>query len=221
VKFKEAKEKISRIIRQNIIWIIAILMLIIAFVIMDELLDNEIYKFDDYIYRYISIIISPKMTVFFKMITNLGDATVVITTSILFLLFVKNKIFGKIMIFNLAIITTLNVIIKNLVDRPRPTGFRLIDESGYSFPSGHSMVSMAFYGLIIYLVYRYVKNINLKYILIAVLSILIILIGISRVYLGVHFASDIVEGFCISIAYLILFIKILTRNKIFIRENKI
>ena len=58
---------------------------------------------------------------------------------------------------NLLISTVLNIILKNVVQRPRPNEFRLITETGYSFPSGHSMVSMAFYGFLIYLIYKLVK----------------------------------------------------------------
>ena len=79
---------------------------------------------------------------------------------------------------------------------------------GYSFPSGHSMISMAFYGLIIYYVWKNVKNIKIRNITCILLSILILLIGISRIYLGVHYASDVLGGFIISIAYLIVFITI-------------
>ncbi len=215
MKLKEVTAKILRIAKQNFRWIVVIFMLLICFVIVENLFDNEIYIFDDYVYKYISIIISPKMTMFLKMITSLGSAITVTTLCVLSFVFLKDKIYGKVMTLNLVIITVINMIIKNIVSRPRPTGFRIIDETGYSFPSGHSMVSMAFYGLIIFLVYRYVKNNYFKWTLISIFSVLIFLIGLSRIYLGVHYASDVVEGFCISIAYLILFVHILTRNKIF------
>lgn len=79
---------------------------------------------------------------------------------------------------------------------------------GYSFPSGHSMVSMAFYGFLIYLIYNNIKNKYIKWILICSLSILIILIGISRIYLGVHYTSDVLAGFLLSISYLVIYTRI-------------
>ena len=91
------------------------------------------------------------------------------------------------------------------MQRPRPIEFRIIDENGYSFPSGHSMVSAAFYGFLIYLIYKNIKNKYLKWGLITILSLLIIFIGISRIYLGVHYTSDVLAGFLISISYLIIF----------------
>lgn len=219
MSFTDTKAKILRITKQNFKWLIAIIMLIICFNIAEELFENDIYKFDDFIYHYVSIIISPSMTVFFKFITNVGSAVAVIAICLFYFLFVKNKVYAKLMTLNLVIITVLNQVIKHVVSRPRPTGFRLIDETGYSFPSGHSMVSMAFYGFLIYLANKYVKNIYLKVTLISVLSIFIVLIGVSRIYLGVHYASDVVVGFCISISYLILFTHILNKNKIIDKDK--
>jgi len=218
MKLQKISAKILRIIKQNSPLIIAVLMLMICFIIIENLFENDIYKFDDYVYKYISLIISPSMTVFLKLITDLGSVLPVVIICILAFLFMKNKIYAKLMTLNLVIITTLNLIIKNIVSRPRPTGFRLIDETGYSFPSGHSMVSMAFYGFIIYLIYIYVKSKPLKVTLITILSLMIFLIGISRIYLGVHYASDVVQGFCISVAYLILVTNILSKNKILVRN---
>ena len=82
----------------------------------------------------------------------------------------------------------------------------MVEESSFSFPSGHAMASMAFYGLIIYFIDKNMKNEKLKKIISISLSILIFLIGISRIYLGVHYASDVIAGFAISIVYLILYI---------------
>lgn len=73
------------------------------------------------------------------------------------------------------------------------------------------MVSMAFYGYLIYLIYKYVKNKDLKWISIVLLSILICSIGISRIYLGVHYTSDVLGGFLISLSYLIVYTLIVNR----------
>ena len=130
---------------------------------------------------------------------------------------IKNKKIGLSIFSNLVIITVLNQLLKRILQRPRPTEFRIIEETGYSFPSGHSMVSMAFYGYLIYLIYKYVKNKYIKWISIVLLSILICTIGVSRIYLGVHYTSDVLGGFLVSISYLILFIS--TVNKFFIEKD--
>lgn len=79
------------------------------------------------------------------------------------------------------------------------------------------MVSLSFYGLLIYFIYKYFKNKKLKIFLITLLSLIIVLIGISRVYLGVHFVSDVISGFLLSLSYLIIFIKVI--NKFILKES--
>ena len=80
------------------------------------------------------------------------------------------------------------------------------------------MISMAFYGFLIYLSIKYLKNKKMKIVLITFLSILIILIGISRIYLGVHYTSDVIAGFMISVCYLIIFTS-LVKKYIIERED--
>ena len=89
--------------------------------------------------------------------------------------------------------------------RPRPEFLHLVEESGFSFPSGHSMAAFGFYGYFIYLISTSNLNKKIKIVLNIILSLLILLIGLSRVYLGVHYISDIVAGFIMSFIYLIIF----------------
>ena len=114
-------------------------------------------------------------------------------------------------LLNLVIVTFLNIFLKNIIQRPRPDDFRLINETGYSFPSGHSMISMAYYGYLIYLIFKFVKNKKLKTFLITFLCILILTIGLSRIYLGVHYTSDVIAGFVLSVSYLIIYTSIIKK----------
>ena len=123
----------------------------------------------------------------------------------------QNKKIGICIYANLFLSGALNQILKRIVQRPRPTEFRLIDESGYSFPSGHSMAAMSFYGFLIYITFNSNLNSKYKWGITIILSLLILLIGISRIYLGVHYASDVIAGFCISVSYLIIFTKIIKK----------
>ena len=102
----------------------------------------------------------------------------------------------------------------HIVRRPRPSVLRLVDESGYSFPSGHSMVSVALYGIIVYTIYKNVKNKYVKWISIVLLSLLVLLIGFSRIYVGVHYFTDVVGGFTLGLVVLIIYIDIYDKVKV-------
>ena len=178
----------------------------------EDVFHKEIMKGDIIGYKIIStFLISDFTTPIAKFITNFGGAIFLIILTITLFILIKNKKIGLSIILNLIVITGLNQILKNILQRPRPTEYRLIEETGFSFPSGHSMVSMAFYGYLIYLIYKYVKNKDLKWISIVLLSILICSIGISRIYLGVHYTSDVLGGFLISLSYLIVYTLIVNK----------
>ena len=162
---------------------------------------------------------SPFMTTIMKAITKLSDTTyiiiIAIILSLLFLFKWKEKNIAKLIPCSLLLVTIINNTLKVIFQRERPLGHRLIEITGYSFPRGHAMASMAFYGLLIYIIYHKVLNKSLRNILISINIIIILLIGISRVYLGVHYLSDIIVGYSISIIYLLLLSKILKKFKIF------
>lgn len=198
---------------KNILKLIILFICLIGFLgIAEDVFEKEIMKKDIIGYRLIStFLISDFATPIAKFITNFGGAISLIIITIIFMIFIKNKKIGLSIALNLFIATLLNIILKNILQRPRPTGYRLISETGYSFPSGHSMISMAFYGYLIYLIYKYVKNVYAKTLLITLLIVLIISIGVSRIYLGVHYTSDVLAGFFISIAYLIVYCNIIKK----------
>ena len=201
------KEKVKNFIIKNLKWIILFICLVGFLAIAEDVFHKEIMMKDIIGYKLVStFLISDFATPIAKFITNFGGAIFLIIATIILFILIKNKKIGFSIISNLVIVTILNQLLKNILQRPRPNEFRIIEETGYSFPSGHSMVSMAFYGYLIYLIYRYVKNKYVKWVLIVLLSILICTIGISRIYLGVHYTSDVLGGFLISISYLVIYI---------------
>lgn len=110
---------------------------------------------------------------------------------------------------NLAGSTILNQLLKFAIQRPRPdVSLRLVEIGGFSFPSGHSMAAMAFFGLFIWLVWRYVRDGRLRAGLTALLCLMVVAVGFSRVYLGVHYASDVLGGFCASLIWLVVYTKV-------------
>ena len=165
---------------------------------------NQTNDFDKFIYDFIINFKNDNVTNFFKVITDLGDTIAIISILILSFILFKNKIYPKLMALNICCIVGINQLLKHIIRRPRPDIFRMIEESGFSFPSGHSMASFGFYGLLIYMIYKSKLNKKIKVFLIIMLSLLILLIGISRIYLGVHYASDVIGGFIMSFICLIV-----------------
>ena len=213
------KENVIKFIKNNWRWMLLFICLIGFFALAEDVFHQEIMNGDIVGYDIVSKLFKfNASTPIAKFITNFGGAIFVISLTTILFFVIKDKKIGISIIANLGIVTILNQIIKFIMQRPRPTEFRIIEETGYSFPSGHSMVSLAFYGYLIYLIYKYINNKHLKRTLIILLSVLICIIGVSRIYLGVHYTSDVLGGFLISLAYLIIYIELV--NKFVLEKNK-
>lgn len=109
---------------------------------------------------------------------------------------------------NVGVISAIDQLLKVLVRRPRPQGYRLVEAPGLSFPSGHSMAAMAFYGYGIWLVQGGAGGLSSNVFAVMALACVILAVGVSRIYLGVHYASDVLGGFCLALAWLILFVRL-------------
>ena len=168
---------------------------------------NHFSKIDDFTYSLIKPIISSNMTKVMQFITFFAGPIWCILLSCLMILFVKNKKINKAFILNLIFIFLLNNALKLIFSRSRPSDINLIVESGYSFPSGHAMISLGLYGFLIYLLINSNKTRKFKIFGMISLIVLIFLIGMSRIYLGVHYVTDVIAGFIISAIYLLLFIR--------------
>lgn len=161
--------------------------------------------FDDAVRYRVYSMRSEKLTMFWKFITHSGDRDTVILFGVVLLL-VKSlrKKYGVKFVIAALSSTALYQVMKYIFQRPRPDiALRLIEESGYSFPSGHSMNCLVSYGILAYLILKYCENRKLAKFLSAGLGLLIILIGLSRVYVGVHYPTDIIGGWSLGIAVLV------------------
>ena len=145
------------------------------------------------------------MTSIVKVITWFGSTIGIILVCIISLFIFRNKKINLCIVSNVLIVTVVNNLLKIAFMRARPDINPLATETSYSFPSGHAMISVAVYGYLIYLIYYHVDNKVVRRVFITILAILILLIGISRIYLGVHYASDVIGGFSLSIVYLIIY----------------
>ncbi|TVV30267.1 phosphatase PAP2 family protein [Weissella cibaria] len=146
---------------------------------------------------------TPGKTAFLTGITLLAQPATGVTLTALFVVWAvitKHLRMGAFVGFSVVVGAGLMWIIKNIVQRPRPTANRLITEHGYSFPSGHSINAMAFYGALLVLIWLYARKQWVKGVATIVLVAVIILIPISRVYLGVHYPSDVLAGLLLGLA---------------------
>ncbi len=139
---------------------------------------------------------------FFKGITYLGSTYIIVLLLIFFCLIVKNKSDKKFMISMMIFEVCTNMGLKLFFGRMRPNVPTFIEETGFSFPSGHIMASTMFYGLCIYFLWHSHLTKLVKILGTVCLTLLIILVGLSRIYLGVHYASDILGGFFLSFCML-------------------
>lgn len=204
--------------KKNIKWVIVLICISIFVYLMQAVWGSRVLPIDTSGYGFMSKhFISNSLTPVMRLITQFGGTILMIVWALASLVLIKNKRIAISAVSNLVLIALLNNILKLIVRRARPTGFRLIAETGYSFPSGHSMVSMAFYGYLIYLIYKNVRNKKLRWTLITCFSLLILIIGMSRIYLGVHYTSDVFAGFLFSLGYLVIYTK-LTDPIVFLKK---
>lgn len=207
------KKRIGAIIALLSFELVTILLLFFVSIIGFAFLVNRVIRlkdtnFDLSVFNFIRPYISEAMTSFMVFITFFGTHKFLIPANlslIAYFLFIKRHRWYSIKVPVVAIgSVSIMLGLKTLFSRVRPTDPLLAEVKGFSFPSGHAMSAMTFYGLLIYLVYRYINPPLLKWSLIVLLSIFMFLIGISRVYLRVHYPSDVIAGFSMGVIWLVI-----------------
>lgn len=193
-------------------WVVCFISLVVFMVLSFLVITKKDIYLDSLVYNFISKYITNNLTNIVKYLTYIGSALVVIGITIFVLIFFKNKKYALYMAINLLVITIFQYILKNIFSRTRPIDINLIEENGYSFPSGHSLTAMAFYGFIIYSIYVSDISKHDKTLFITLFSILIFITGLSRIYLGVHYFTDVLGGFTFSLFYLIIYTSIVKKR---------
>ncbi|MGD6956097.1 phosphatase PAP2 family protein [Rossellomorea aquimaris] len=202
-------------IKQGVFVVLAIICLIAftwGFVtIVEEWKENEIAQFDNSVSEIVRGFISPKLTTFMMSVTFLGGIkgiTIFAISVVVILLFLKKYPLALFVGITITTGAGFNWLLKWIFKRERPDIEALIEQGGYSFPSGHSMSSFIFYGTLAFILFRALDHKRYKWASVIVVSFLVLLIGLSRVYLGVHYPSDILGGFTAGGAWLTLCIVI-------------
>lgn len=195
------------------------------FIELTETLKSDLLaEYDHNITEYVISYRNPSLTKYFIFVTHVGDiygyATVLGTFILMSLLIYKRWKYVLQMVFVLALSSISNLILKRFVDRARPGIEHMVSVETLSYPSGHAMSAMAFYGFLIYLIYRYKMNLFLKLAIIVLLVVLILSIGLSRIYLGVHFPSDIAGGYIAGFIWVIFCVLLFELLDVFRRDPR-
>lgn len=194
-----------------IVLIFSISFTIIFLMFMEDNLESGVGTVDTQVISYVLNVRNPEMNTFFKIFTTLGNVIpmIIISSIIVSILFYyKKKVESLFFGINVFGVWILNELLKQIFRRQRPQGIQLLTAIDYSFPSGHAMVTMASVLLLIYFIIKFIKNKKLAYLLSIILVIYALLIGISRIYLGVHYFSDVIVGWIIACVYAFISIQI-------------
>ncbi len=195
--------RVGRLLSANKRLAVALACMAVFLFLLGEVFEGEIMRIDSLAYKLIvEGMRNDTLTPFMVGFSALATPVVLVVVVLVVAAFAPGKRPGWCLAVNLALVAGLNVLLKTIVQRPRPEGFRLAVETGFSFPSGHSMAAMAFYGLIVWFIWRHEKDRHQRNLFTLFFALVILMIGVSRIYLGVHYASDVIGGFCASLVWL-------------------
>lgn len=164
--------------------------------------DNKVVHFDSLVITFVNGMESPLLTSLMKFFTFIGGGVPVVVVSFIIMFFLYKVLHHRreLILFIWVVIGSaiLNESLKLIFHRARPVLHRIIDANGFSFPSGHSMAAFSLYGVVAFLLWRHVSTPIGRGILLIASIIMIMAIGVSRIYLGVHYPSDVIGGFLAS-----------------------
>ena len=181
---------------------ILITVVILTFLFLSQGYTNILKPFDLKIISYIQSLENEYLTVFYKMITIIADTyqSAIITILIVAFLYIKKHYREALFLaITMSACGIAMPLLKNIFSRERPDFYRLIEISGYSFPSGHTTSATTMYLTLAIVVLSIMNKLN-KYFIFSIAVIGIVIIGSSRIYLGVHYPTDVMAGICLGIS---------------------
>ena len=195
--------------------LLCLLILFIVAELADEVLEKESFAFDKFFLLWLHQFANSSLDQFAIRITQLGNLNTLIIVVVITLIFlIWKRAYQEVKIFLVASLGTwiLTTGMKLFFAKPRPQlGTSLISESSFSFPSGHALGSLVLYGFIGYLLSTYYPKFSKP--IYCFISLIIALIGLSRLYLGVHWPTDIIAGYGVGFLWLMLCITLLKIQK--------
>ena len=181
---------------------ILITVVILTFLFLSQGYSNILKPFDLNVISYIQNLENEWLTKFYKMITIIADTYQSAIITILLVTFLYFKKHYREALFLAITMTTCGLampLLKNIFSRERPNFYRLIEISGYSFPSGHTTSATTMYLTLAIILLSIMKKLN-KYFVFSIAVLGIVIIGSSRIYLGVHYPTDVMAGICLGIS---------------------
>lgn len=183
--------------------VILLIMFIISFSLIAYFVEAEkLISFDTRIIAFVQGFESKFLTAIMKFLSFVGSTVAVIFITIGSAFFLYRILHHRRELILLAITmigsTLLNMLLKSIFQRARPEINQIVFEEGFSFPSGHSMAAFSLYGVLTFLLWRHIKTRMGRGLVLTVNSLMILLIGLSRIYLGVHYPSDVIGAYAAS-----------------------
>lgn len=203
-------------------WAVLLLLAVLAALAVFGILAHEVVGenengFDNTVFNYLrDHVITSRLTPLMKGVTFLGSSTFLLPAYVLLIIFYlfnkqRRRSIEILLIGSLGIL--LNYLMKLFYHRARPAGPLISPLKSFSFPSGHAMSAFIFYGLLIYLVWEAGLNRAYKIVATVLLATIAVGVGFSRMYLRVHYPSDVLAGFCLGLAWICFAIWVLERTK--------
>ena len=201
--------KLADLVLRNRRIVVVSVCVVVFVMLLENVLEGDLMRVDAMAYGLIVERLRFEwLTPIMESFSALATPVVLLVLLLIVAAFAPGRRPGACCALNLALVVVLNLILKGIVQRPRPEGISLVTEAGFSFPSGHSMAAMAFFGLLVWLIWHYEKDRAMRVGCCVTFSLVIIMVGVSRIYLGVHYASDVIGGFCVSLAWLAFYTRV-------------
>lgn len=179
-------------------------------------------RFENWVYAEAVEHMNPFLTNIIRIITHLGDPIIVTSITILLVIIPKTrKKVGYPMAAAVIVSEALNLILKEIFARERPNILQLVNETTYSFPSGHAMINITVYTMLGIFAIKYIRSKKIKIPVIIMCIIMPLIISFSRVYLGVHYAGDVLGGMLLGFAVTVFIYALLKKEEKLLQAKNI
>ena len=217
--FNKDNPNLSYIITGIIAFVVVVLGMNIFIELTEHLKTEVLASYDKQISDYIVSFRTPFLTRYFTFVTNAGDRNgyLIVLVAFALITYLAFKKWRYVLEITgvLVLSAVSNILLKRFINRSRPISEHLVNVTTLSYPSGHAMSAMAFYGFLMYLIYTFKINTFLKVGLMIILFLFILSVGISRIYLGVHYPSDVAGGYIAGLFWVFFCILLLNLIRIF------